>query len=66
MKSASVVACVRRVRTHWRQFHRRQVTPASSRQTISPAVAVWIAGWPSATVSNGSSPAATTSRAGPW
>ena len=36
MNPADVVACVIRVRVHWRQFQRRQVTPRSSRQTTSP------------------------------
>ena len=36
MNTARVVAVVMRVRVHCRQFHRRHVTPASSRQTTSP------------------------------
>jgi hypothetical protein len=53
MNSARVVVELSRVRAPWRQFHRRQVTPVSSRQTISPGSACCSAGCPSATVSKG-------------
>src|SRR5690606_35833566 len=58
-KIALVVSSVSRVRTTWRQFHLRQVTPASSRQITSPG-----AGCPSAS-SDASSPLARTRRGGP-
>ena len=58
-KYARVVAEVSRVRTPWRQFHRRQVTPTASAQTTSP-------GLTTASSSNGSPPAANpTGPAGP-
>ena len=66
MKTAFVVAVVIRVRVHCRQFHWRQVTPASSRQITSPGRGCSVAGSPCAVVPNSSSPAARTSRAGPW
>ena len=65
MNSALVVPVVMRVRVHWRQFQRRQVTPVSSRQTTSPASGCSTAGSPPAVVSNGSLPSARTSRGGP-
>ena len=65
MNTALVVACVIRVRTHCRQFQQRQVTPSSSRQITSPGSGCSITGCPSRMVSNGSSPAARASRAGP-
>jgi len=37
--TAVVVVAVIRVWAHWRQFHRRQVTPRSSRQITSPGSA---------------------------
>src|SRR5262245_51151100 len=55
-KYARVVDEVRRVRTPWRQFQRRQVTPTASTHTTSPARTP-----PS---SNDSSPRAKTSRTG--
>ena len=58
-KNARVVASVSRVRTPWRQFQRRQVTPASSRQTISPGRGA--PSWPS----KSSSPLAIARRSGP-
>jgi len=60
--TARVVAVVSRVRVHCRQFQRRQVTPASSRQTTSPGSGCSTTGSPAAVVSNGSSPAARVSR----
>ena len=66
MKIAFVVADVIRVRVHCRQFHWRQVTPASSRQITSPGFGCSTTGSPCAAVSKSSSPAARTSRAGPW
>ena len=44
MKTAFVVAVVIRVRVHCRQFHWRQVTPASSRQITSPGLGCSMAG----------------------
>jgi len=55
-KYARVVDSVSRVRTPWRQFQRRQVTPTASAQTTSPALTT--------ESSNDSPPAATTSRTG--
>ena len=65
MNTALTVVPVIRVRTHCRQFQHRQVTPASSRHTTSPGSGCSVTGCPSRMVSNGSSPAARTSRAGP-
>ena len=57
-------SAVRRVRSPWRQFQRRQVTPASSHQTTSPGSGVSIAGAPSFITSNGSVPPARIRRGG--
>ena len=65
MNMALTVEPVIRVRTHCRQFQQRHVTPASSRHTTSPGAGCSVTGCPSRLVSNGSSPAARTSRAGP-
>ena len=54
MNTAAVVSSRSWVRRPWRQFHRRQVTPASSHQTTSPGSGCSTTSLPSATVSNGS------------
>ncbi len=56
MNSALVVVSVSCVRVHWRQFHRRQVTPASSAQTTSPGSGWSMTASPEVIVSNGSEP----------
>ena len=61
----SVVATVMRVLGVCLQFHRRQVTPSSSRQTTSPASTISSADCPSRVVSKDSLPAARTNRGGP-
>ena len=60
MNSALVVSGASWVRRPWRQFQRRQVTPASSHHTTSPGSGCSTTGSPSATVSNGSVPVART------
>ena len=54
MNSAVVVSSRSWVRRAWRQFQRRQVTPASSHHTTSPGSGCSITAVPSAAVSKGS------------
>ena len=65
MNRADVVSSVMAVRRAWRQFQRRQVTPASSTHTTSPLSGCSMMVVPSATVSNGSWPVARIKRGGP-
>ena len=65
MNTALVVVVVRRVRCTAASSSAGRSLPASSRHTTSPTSGCSITAAPESVVSNGSSPAARTSRAGP-